>query len=162
MISDVKLSHYFPLSKVKKMFSIHKSFRKHYQSMKQNQILSQKQSVTYQNRCAFKNFTIFTWKHRCRSLSLIKLQGWRSETLLKRNSNTGVFLWKLQKCFGKPFYRTPPVAASDSVMSENLCSWIHYAVNRLKFDMYFEWILPQIFLLWKSCFATIPSQSRSS
>ena len=103
MISDVKLSHYFPLSKVKKMFSIHKSFRKHYQSMKQNQILSQKQSVTYQNRCAFKNFTIFTWKHRCRSLSLIKLQGWRSETLLKRNSNTGVFLWKLQKCFGKPF-----------------------------------------------------------
>ena len=34
-----------------------------------------------------KNFTIFTEKHRCWGLFLIKL-----ETLLKRGSKTGVFL----------------------------------------------------------------------
>ena len=43
-----------------------------------------------------KNFTTFTGKHMCWSLFLIKLQGYSPETLLKRNSNTGVFLWILQ------------------------------------------------------------------
>ena len=42
-----------------------------------------------------KNFTIFTRKHMCWSLFKIKFQGYSSETLLKRNSNTGVFLWIL-------------------------------------------------------------------
>ena len=40
-----------------------------------------------------KNFGNFTGKQLCWSLFLIKLQSWRPETLLKRNSNTGVFLW---------------------------------------------------------------------
>ena len=45
-----------------------------------------------------KNFAIFTGKHLCWSLFLIKLQPWRTATLLKIDSNmssTGVFLWKL-------------------------------------------------------------------
>ena len=33
-------------------------------------------------------------------------------TLLKRDSNTGVFFWDLQNFEEQFFYRTPPVAAS--------------------------------------------------
>ena len=40
---------------------------------------------------ALKNFANFTGKHRCWSLFLIKLQA-RPAALLKRDSNTGVFL----------------------------------------------------------------------
>ena len=43
-----------------------------------------------------KNFTIFIGKHLCWSLFLIKLQALRPVTLLKEDSNTGVFLWILQ------------------------------------------------------------------
>ena len=42
-----------------------------------------------------KNFAIFTEKHLCWSLFLIKLQALRPATLLKRNSDKGVFLWIL-------------------------------------------------------------------
>ena len=41
----------------------------------------------------FKNFT---WKHLCWSFFLIKLQVLRPATLLKTDSNTGVFLWNLR------------------------------------------------------------------
>ena len=41
----------------------------------------------------FKSFAIFTQKHLCWSLFLIKLQACRPANLLKRDSNTGVFLW---------------------------------------------------------------------
>ena len=43
-----------------------------------------------------KNFAIFTGKHLCRSLFLTKVQAWKSAALLKRDSNTGVFLWILR------------------------------------------------------------------
>ena len=43
-----------------------------------------------------KNLANFTGKRLFWSLFLIKLQGWRSATLSKRDSNTGVFLWNLQ------------------------------------------------------------------
>ena len=43
-----------------------------------------------------KNFGIFTEKHLCLSLFLIKFQAWRAATLLKRDSNTGIFLRILQ------------------------------------------------------------------
>ena len=38
----------------------------------------------------FKNFSVITGKHLCWCLFLTKLQTWRSVTLLKRDSNTGV------------------------------------------------------------------------
>ena len=41
---------------------------------------------------ALKNFAYFTGKHPCWSFFLIKLQALRPATLLKRDSNTGVFL----------------------------------------------------------------------
>ena len=46
-------------------------------------------------KCVLKNFTLFTGKHLCWSLFLIKLQSFSPSTLLKRDSNTGVFLWIL-------------------------------------------------------------------
>ena len=43
-----------------------------------------------------KNFAKFTRKHLCWSLFSIKLQALRPATLLKRDSDTGAFLWILQ------------------------------------------------------------------
>ena len=40
----------------------------------------------------YKNFANFTGKHLCWSLFLIKLQAFMPPTLLKIDSNTGVFL----------------------------------------------------------------------
>ena len=42
------------------------------------------------------NLAIFTGKHLCRSLFLLKLLVRRHVTLLKRYTNTGAFLWKLR------------------------------------------------------------------
>ena len=42
-----------------------------------------------------KIFGNFTGEHLCWSLFLVKLQGWRPATLLKRNTNTGTFVWNL-------------------------------------------------------------------
>ena len=43
-----------------------------------------------------RNFANFIGKHLCRSLFLIGLQAFRPAALLKRDSNTDVFLWNLQ------------------------------------------------------------------
>ena len=40
-----------------------------------------------------KNFANLTEKHLCWSLFLIKMEAWGPATLLKRDSNTDVFLW---------------------------------------------------------------------
>ena len=45
----------------------------------------------FYERSVFKNFAIFTGKHLCWSLFLIKFQAFRLATLLKRDSDTGVF-----------------------------------------------------------------------
>ena len=55
---------------------------------------------------ALENFSNFTGKHLSRSLFLIKLQAWRPATLLKRDSDTGVFLWNLRNFYNTFFYRT--------------------------------------------------------
>ena len=41
------------------------------------------------------NFAIFTGKHLCWSLFMIKLKAWRPTTILKIDRKTDVFLWKL-------------------------------------------------------------------
>ena len=57
-----------------------------------------------------KNFAKFTRKQPCWSLFLITLQAWKPATLLKGDSNTGVFLW-IWRIFKKScFYRIPLVA----------------------------------------------------
>ena len=58
------------------------------------------QSFVDVRRCSklgiLKNFGNFTGKHLCWSLFLIKFQAWMSAILLKRDSNSGVFLWSLR------------------------------------------------------------------
>ena len=44
-------------------------------------------------KVVLKNFAHLTEKHLCWSLFLIKMEAWRPATLLKRESNTDVFLW---------------------------------------------------------------------
>ena len=46
----------------------------------------------FNKKGVLKNFTLFTRKHLCSSLSLIKLLDFSTAFLLKRDSNTGVFL----------------------------------------------------------------------
>ena len=53
-----------------------------------------------------KNFANYTGKHLHWSLFLIKLLAWRPVTLLKKDSNTGVFLWNLRNLWEHLFYRT--------------------------------------------------------
>ena len=53
-----------------------------------------------------KNFAIFSGKNLCWSLFLIKLQVFRSATLLKRYSNTGVFLLILRNFQEQLFWIT--------------------------------------------------------
>ena len=53
---------------------------------------------------ALKNFTIFIGKHLCRSVFLIKLQVWRSATLLKKTPNQ-CFPMDIAKFLRKLFLR---------------------------------------------------------
>ena len=57
-------------------------------------------------RDVLKKYVIFTGKHPCWSLFLIKLQDWRPQTLLKRDSNTDTFLWILQNFHKHLFWKT--------------------------------------------------------
>ena len=56
-------------------------------------IFRSSRSQIFFNIDALKNFASFTGKHLCWSLFLIKLHALRPATLLKRDSNTAVFLW---------------------------------------------------------------------
>ena len=64
-------------------------------------------------KAVINNFAIFTGKHLCWSFFLIKLQPWRTGTLLKRDSNAGVFLRILHNFKENLLRRT----------SANGCSW---------------------------------------
>ena len=65
-----------------------------------------------------KNFANFTGKHLCWSLFFKKLQAFRSEMLLKRDSYTGVFLWNLRNSEEHLFWKT----------SEQLLLFIDYFI----------------------------------
>ena len=70
-----------------------------------------------------KNFTKFTGKHLWQSLLFNKVAGLSPATLLKTRSGTCVFLrilWKFQEHL---FYRTSPVAASESEGSYYCVYW---------------------------------------
>ena len=60
-------------------------------------------------KAVFENSAIITGKHRCWSLFLIKLQAWRSVTLLKRDSNTGEYCKIFKNTYFKEYLQ---VAAS--------------------------------------------------
>ena len=52
--------------------------------------------VVLEKKAVIKNFALFTGKHLRWSLFLFKLQAFRTATLLKGDSNKGLFLWILQ------------------------------------------------------------------
>ena len=57
---------------------------------------------------ALKNSAKFTGKHMYQILFYHKVAGLRSETLLKWDSATGVFMWILQDFYEHIFHRKPP------------------------------------------------------
>ena len=69
---------------------------------------------------ALTNFTIFTRKHLCWSLFLIKWQTWPSASLLKRDSNTGVFLWILRNFLEHLFLQDITFCTLDATVPENI------------------------------------------
>ena len=64
-------------------------------------------------KAVLKNFAIFTGKYLCYNFFLIKLRAWRTGTLLKRDSNAGVFLRILRNSYEQLLWRT----------SVNGCFW---------------------------------------
>ena len=56
-------------------------------------------------KCALKNFAKFTGNHLCWSLFIIKLQAWGPATFFKRDSDTGVLRWNLQRFWEHLFWR---------------------------------------------------------
>ena len=57
------------------------------------QYVQKQPSEVFFKKVVLKKFVNFTGKNLCWSLFLIKLQTWGPATLLKRDSNTDVFLW---------------------------------------------------------------------
>ena len=73
--------------------------------------------VLYLNqKAALKNFTIFTGKHLCWSLSLIKLQAATPATLLKKNP-TQVFSCEYFEIFKNIYYKEHLQAAASVSIS---------------------------------------------
>ena len=64
-------------------------------------------------KAVLKHFAIFTGKYLCCNFFLIKLRAWRTETLLKRDSNTGAVLRILRNFYEQLLWRT----------SANGCFW---------------------------------------
>ena len=58
-----------------------------------------------QKKTVLKNFAMLIGKHLCLNLFLIKSQDWRPATLLKRGSNTCVFLWILWNLLRAPILK---------------------------------------------------------
>ena len=89
-----------------KCFHFLLSFEKFFLALLCSTLSSSSLSSRYKSRhrrCSIqktvlKKFATFTGKHLCWSHFLIKLLIWRPATLLKRESNTGVFLWILGHC----------------------------------------------------------------
>ena len=104
------------------------------------------------------------------SLFLINFQTFRPATLLKRDSNTGSFLWNLWKFFRTSFniffYRTHPVAASDIILKlktilKHSCTFFF---RRITLHLFLQtihfWPLPQ--KLFKLFYKITPKQLFSS
>ena len=82
-----------------------------------------------------KNFKNFTEKQLGWRFFLIKFQALRSVTSLKTDSNTGVFLWKLQTFSVHLFLKTRPVAASENNEQQQLSEG--FANSCYKIDLLF-------------------------
>ena len=95
-----------------------------------------------------KTFAIFTGKHLCWNLFLIKMQAFRGPALLKRDSNTG-FFGNIEKCLRTPILknnceRLPlrvsvelfPLWTNNIGSEEDVFSKIKQNKNRSKIQLY--------------------------
>ena len=72
----------------------------------------------------------------------------RPATLLKRKSNTGVFLWTLRNFKNTFFYRTPPLAAFD--IDKNPNSYLQILCSRnMQSDQWYKWVKKASYRNWK-------------
>ena len=71
-------------------------------------------------KAVLKNFAIFTWKHLCWSLCVIKLQTFRSLTFLKRDSNTDV-CEIFKNTYFEEHLRTAASVYSEDLLKYNYC-----------------------------------------
>ena len=87
-------------------FSNKRRFEQIYKTSLWNETVSEITDVFYKTG-VLRNFTKFIWKHLCWSLFFNKVAGLRPETLLKRDSNTGVFRWILWNFLRTTFLQNP-------------------------------------------------------
>ena len=116
--------------------------------------LGQKQpSKVFCKNGVLKNLANFTEKHLCWSLFLIKLRA--SVSLLKRGSNTSVFLWNLRNFSENLFFRTSrnncfcQVQLSQGVIKKSLSENIENKEKKRLIKTYFlrifRWKIFKIF-----------------
>ena len=74
------------------------------------------------------------------NLVLIKLQTFRRATLIKRVFNKSAFLWNLQNFQQNFFYRTLPVAASESKINIILQMMKRLVFYRLEFSRFMNFL----------------------
>ena len=90
-------------------------------------------------KAILKNFVIFTGKHLCWGLFLLKLQAFRPLTVLKRDFNTDIFLWISGNFYEHLFWRTRSSHQSCSVrkgllrnltkLQENTCARVSFLIK---------------------------------
>ena len=100
-------------------------------------------------KAALRNFKIFAGK-LCRSVSLLKLQGFRLSSL-KSDSDTDVFLWILRNFLENLFWRT---SADDCFciprMNETVSIVTNQILSYIIVSQYLAWKVPslQYFEFW--------------
>ena len=96
-----------------------------------------------------KNFAIFTGKHLCWSIFLIKLLAWNSATLFKRDSNTVFFLWILRNFYKQHFFMEHlrwlllrgEIGAFYNRFSKYTFIWYSYKFNNISVSFLFRILL---------------------
>ena len=89
-------------------------------------------------KAVLKNFTIFTGKYLYWSLFLIKSQDWRPTTLLKGDSNTGVFLLILRNFKNNYFEKHLQTTAS---VNSNFRSNKRILIWLASFHSFDSWVI---------------------
>ena len=118
-------------------------------------------------RCFFKkgvlkNFANFTGKHLWWNLFLIKLQAWRSENLSKRDSSTGVFLWKflrppILKNICDDWFCSPSFSKIEGLFfSTSLKIWYCILKRSMLFRFLVSSLSKTIYMSKKTSFKTAP------
>ena len=109
----------------------------------------------FYKKAGLKHFAIFTGKHLYWSLFLIQLQTFRSATLLKRDSNTGVFLWILKffKDRSLRLYQkeTPTQVFFVNIVNSNFCL---FKSNFVQFNHFNSFQRCKNSIIWSSAHNT--------